>query len=1037
MHESWDLLILTAATERQGENYRRQLALRQRLGRLAGVRQVRVVVDPPGGPVGSGTSTLHCLREVVDEFCPHGDAEQWRRTLAGLRILIVHGGGDLPGIPAYQPAGGALLPLPVAGDSALAPTLLDLQLPRYLDLPQMPAGTGQICVASGDVLLDFEPAGVRFAPRGVTGLAVHDSPSRSREHGVFCPGEAGHVRRFLQKPADDELQRAGAIDRFGRVLLDIGLLNLDAVSAARLLELTAAGPPPHGLNLYREICSALGAETARADYLRQVRRCGSTCPQAQLERLYELLHPLPMSVHRLDRCKLLHPSTMRGLLETGRELLAGQRGLSRPAGPMLASTEVLPGGQIRGGGWVEGCRIGSDLTLADDSAVIGADLHAPLAIPPATVLDVLAGRDDEDRPVRFVRAYGLDDSLHAPLAEGASLCGRSLPDWMAAMDAEEADLWPADTPAKRRTVWAARLFPAVAEGEASDDWHPLADPAEADAQLKRRWKSARRWSFEAIARLADPEAFWHRRRVLNAESLLGTLRWLFRWESEFSAADLALLLESCGEPARAVSGLLAEAMHFADGRPGGAREAFVYSRILHSLSTAVQTLAEADGGGPAHRRVFEVLGGEPTPEPAAKEQFGRRGLRADAETTVEQWTAALRREAFAHQHRTILTSAATTGGVLRCRLRADEIVWARAPARIDLAGGWSDTPPYALEHGGIVLNAAIDLNGQPPIQCYCRRLGEPMIRVGSIDLGEKVEIRTLEDLQDYRQARGSFSLVKAALAISGFEPGPEEAGPGGLAARLEAFGGGLELTTLAAIPKGSGLGTSSIVAAAIYATIQRVFGRTCTPDELFHGVLRIEQALTTGGGWQDQVGGAVGGVKIASADAALVPHTRIHYLLGDLLDRRKGSPVLLYYTGITRLAKNVLQRVVGHYLDRDRRTMRTLRRIRELPERTAEALSQRDLAAFGRRIREAWELNKELEPGSSNEAVEALMARIEPFVYGAKLLGAGGGGFCLMICRDDDHARRLREILESEPPNPLARFFEMDLSEDGLVVTAC
>ena len=72
---------------------------------------------------------------------------------------------------------------------------------------------------------------------------------------------------------------------------------------------------------------------------------------------------------------------------------------------------------------------------------------------------------------------------------------------------------------------------------------------------------------------------------------------------------------------------------------------------------------------------------------------------------------------------------------------------------------------------------------------------------------------------------------------------------------LTQYGGGLEITTLAAIPKGSGLGTSSIMGAVLLAVIHRVLGRELSPSELFHNVLRLEQKLTTGGGWQDQIGG--------------------------------------------------------------------------------------------------------------------------------------------------------------------------------------
>ena len=85
----------------------------------------------------------------------------------------------------------------------------------------------------------------------------------------------------------------------------------------------------------------------------------------------------------------------------------------------------------------------------------------------------------------------------------------------------------------------------------------------------------------------------------------------------------------------------------------------------------------------------------------------------------------------------------------------------------------------------------------------------------------------------------------------------------------------------------------------------------------------------------------------------------------------------------------------------------------------------------------AWELNKQLDPASTNDRVEALLQRIRLRVCGAKLLGAGGGGFLLMVCPSSEAASELRADLEADPPNERARFFDVSLSRRGLVVTAC
>jgi galactokinase/mevalonate kinase-like predicted kinase len=215
-------------------------------------------------------------------------------------------------------------------------------------------------------------------------------------------------------------------------------------------------------------------------------------------------------------------------------------------------------------------------------------------------------------------------------------------------------------------------------------------------------------------------------------------------------------------------------------------------------------------------------------------------------------------------------------------------------------------------------------------------------------------------------------------------------------------------------------------------------GRAPSRRELFYDVLRLEQALTTGGGWQDQIGGAVEGVKLISTEPGLVPDARIHFVPSDLLDPRVNNGVtLLYYTGITRLAKNILQEVVGRYLDRDRAALATLRQIHRLGSEAADAMAHKDLRLFGRLVDRSWKLNKQLDPNSSNQDIEDLLARVDAHVHGAKLLGAGGGGFLLLVCKSPKDADEVRRLFDASPPNRRARFFDFDINRQGLVVSVC
>ncbi len=1056
--QQWDYVIATASAADQAKAYEARLRLRRRLGLLAGARDVLVLADPGGKRIGSGGSTIYCLSQVVGRELAAGkahlaDPQAWLDVLRRLRVLIIHAGGDSRRLPAYGPCGKLFVPVPGESDSAIAPTLFDRQLPTYLALPPAPPNAGQVVITAGDVLLSFDPESVEFAAEGMTGLCCRAAPKQASEHGVYCAHPDGRVRLYLQKPSAEAQADAGAVDRYGQSLLDIGVIHFDAATAVTLMKAfgvaadaagglawsgeLAAAIEAHGLDLYREVCCAIGAEATFEHYLANVRPSGSAWPESVLRRVCEALGEIPFHVRVLPQCGFLHFGTTRQLISSGVDLLRSDRGLARCNTCLSVTNEIADGAGVIGeNAWVEGCRIGAELRLRGLNVVTGADVNQPLSLPRGACLDVVAGRDRAGRHAWFVRCYGVQDTFKDALGQGATLCNRPIAEWLAAVGATPADVWADGVPDEERSLWNARVFPAAATPDGCGRWLWMYDPGAAGDDEKKAWLAAERYSPAEIASLADPAEFHARRREIRWEQIRRSLRRMFRQDSGFSAAELAWVLAGAAEPAAWVAQLLQEAHWHSEGDGGsGGTKGFGFSRIVHTVATAVSRLA-ADGEAPL-ATVLPGLG--EAVAGATRAHLESLGLGVSGDASAGEWVETARAAAFDHLGRTIVASVPRRRDHPVSALRGDEIVWGRAPARLDLGGGWSDTPPYCLECGGCVLNAAVNLNAQPPIQAYARVIREPVVRIGSIDLGTRIEIDRLEDLLDYRSPDSAYALAKAALAISGLSP-DAAAWPdaGSLRRILERFGGGIELTTLAAIPKGSGLGTSSIIAAVILAVVARLVGRTLTRKELFHGVLRLEQALTTGGGWQDQIGGAVDGVKVIRTEAGLVPDPSIHYVPGDVLDpRANGGATLLYYTGITRLAKNILQHVVGRYLDRDRRTMDTLRRIHALPPMVADAMARKDIAEFGRLIDTAWELNKRLDPDSTNEEIELLLDRVRPHVHGAKLLGAGGGGFLLMVCKSPDDARAVRGMLAAEPANERARFFDFDINAEGAVVTVC
>jgi len=242
-------------------------------------------------------------------------------------------------------------------------------------------------------------------------------------------------------------------------------------------------------------------------------------------------------------------------------------------------------------------------------------------------------------------------------------------------------------------------------------------------------------------------------------------------------------------------------------------------------------------------------------------------------------------------------------------LMDDQILWGRSPVRLDLAGGWTDTPPYCIMEGGKVVNLSVELNGQLPLQVYARPIDEYKIVLRSIDLGSEMEISSFDELSGYDQLGGGFSIPVAALVLAGFGPEFSEKKYPDLHSQLKAFGCGIEMSLLAAIPKGSGLGTSSNLAATVLGTLSDFCGLNWDHHTIAYRTLILEQMLTTGGGWQDQYGGIFEGVKLLETEPGIQQMPGIKWLPDQLFTNRETRDMmLLYYTGVTRVARDILGR---------------------------------------------------------------------------------------------------------------------------------
>lgn len=384
----------------------------------------------------------------------------------------------------------------------------------------------------------------------------------------------------------------------------------------------------------------------------------------------------------------------------------------------------------------------------------------------------------------------------------------------------------------------------------------------------------------------------------------------------------------------------------------------------------------------------------------------------------------------------ITRSAASNRVTPRKTVCDDQIVWGRSPVRIDIAGGWTDTPPYCLMEGGNVINLAIELNGQQPIQAYVKPCQKPQVVLRSIDLGATEVVTTYEQLGAYNQVGSPFSIPKAALSLCGFLPAFSAEPYPTLEEQLHDFGCGIEVTLLSAIPAGSGLGTSSVLAATVLGAVSEFCGLGWDKGEIGRRTLVLEQLLTTGGGWQDQFGGLLHGVKLLQTQPGFDQQPVVRWLPDGIFTQPEYQAChLLYYTGIRRTAKTILSDIVRRMFLNQHEELSLLRDMKGHTMAMYEAIQREDFAAMGRLVRKTWQQNQALDSGTNPEACRSITDRVDDLCLGYKLPGAGGGGYLYMVAKDPEAALRIKDTLNNHPANAGARFVDMTLSRHGMQVS--
>ena len=298
----------------------------------------------------------------------------------------------------------------------------------------------------------------------------------------------------------------------------------------------------------------------------------------------------------------------------------------------------------------------------------------------------------------------------------------------------------------------------------------------------------------------------------------------------------------------------------------------------------------------------------------------------------------------------------------------------RAPLRISFCGGGTDVSPYPEERGGVVLSATINKYAYASV-------------IPRRDAGVKITSLDYDVVAKYEHSKkvkfdGQLDLVKAVLKKLGGSSG-------------------LDLFVHTDAPPGSGLGSSSTLVVALIGAFKEWSKRPLTDYEIAELAYRIERVdLKIAGGRQDQYAATFGGFNFIefTGDSTIVNPLRIKPSILNELEYR----LLLCYTGQTRLSAGILKRQIDSYVTKKAEVVKALDCLKSYTSQMKNALLLGKLDALGELLHEAWLRKKKLDRDISSARIDELysVARRNGAV-GGKILGAGGGGYLLVLCRFD------------------------------------
>lgn len=1019
-----------------------------------------LTVEDPAENIGSGAATLNALL-IVTEYLSlqNGYTIITADVLQNVHILILHYGREY----IFDPCGKAFINVPYLWSCKESNNFKKLEshgiytsMEILLDTIDMVSNSDSygIRICSTDMLLWSGTEGCYIKDQEIAAdvklFYVYADIKYATGHGVIKMDSSGVVQDIIYCGKEELINCYS--NEMNKVPLVAGIVYLSSCVAETLLALHTISPldscnymgldsgaEPLQVSLFFDILITMASDIDKEKFLSG--KCGkrynkkfgiSNESKKRMIRarsvVWEQLSQYKMIAVCMQNCSHIywtgenakqHIDVIRGINKQKiiHSYLEMENTNINDSIILNSSFKISHANQISSGSIVYHTSILADsLYIGKNCFLNGLKIHSPqmkITIPDSSVIigfKVSLPNEKNNSPFHINVIFGLNDSIKIPVTDSQStFCNLKWHQIFAKTGINADDIWDKNLEEGNKSLLNAKLY-CIADN--ISEYLSLFNPEENwNKEKYYRWRDQNRLSLNNILQFQQYQEEFKCRRELYASIACRYIDSILK--NDDHNPILPYLHAACTEgwEKRVIELLDTVCEKSVNATP-------VICRILSCIADLLSIMAGKSGGvrsGPGNNKLW-------TPAFNLLREGNLQDGLSQLKTIRNQWLDYPYQLIRAARHyesalQIIVGTAVTTARQFISLskiplLSFEQYVMVECPARIDLQGGWTDTPPICYELGGSVVNIAVLIDDIKPIgakACRIKNL-EIQLILGKTDTAPIVVVNHINQLTDYNQPNAEAALLKAAIVYVGLVDMNTNID---LSQQLkEKYGGGFKIQAWSLLPQGSGLGTSSIIASAIISALWTIIGYNYDNKSVLHAVLQLEQLLTTGGGWQDQVGGVMGGIQRGYCQACLPLCIQTEEIkISEKFLRILNKHILLLYTGKVRLAKNLLQNVIRNWYAKEESIVGCFKNLLQNSLDMVEAFNNEDLEKIGDLLNIYWKHKQQLAPGCQPFLVGEMMSVLKPLSYGQCLVGAGGGGYMCIITRQPNAADSIRNTL--------------------------